>query len=124
MVPILAGFIAFSIADRPGLVPGMVGGMLAASTGAGFLGGIIAGFLAGYITDWLNRVIRLPRTLAGLKPVLILPLLGTAIVGLLMLFVIGAPVSAALNALTAWLTNMQDSSALVLGLDPGSDDGL
>ncbi len=124
MIPVLAGFIAFSIADRPGLAPGMVGGALAASTGAGFLGGIIAGFLAGYTTRWLNRTIRLPRTLAGLKPVLILPLLGTAIVGLLMLFVIGGPVTAMLDALTAWLTTMQNSGALLLGLILGADDGL
>lgn len=116
MVPILAGFIAYSIADRPGLAPGMIGGMLAASTGSGFLGGIIAGFIAGYATAWLNRTLRLPRHLEGLKPVLLLPLLGTLIVGLLMIYVIGAPVSAALNALTAWLQSMQNSSALLLGL--------
>lgn len=116
MVPILAGFIAYSIADRPGLAPGMIGGMLAASTGAGFIGGIIAGFIAGYSTSWLNRALKLPPTLAGLKPVLILPLLGAAITGLLMIYVVGGPASAALNALTAWLTGMQTSGALVLGL--------
>ena len=120
MVPILAGFIAFSIADRPGLAPGMIGGMLASSTGSGFIGGIIAGFIAGYATDWLNKNIRLPRNLQGLKPTLILPLLGSAIVGLLMVYVIGTPVSAVLNALTGWLTGMQNSSALVLGLILGA----
>ncbi len=116
MVPILSGFIAYSIADRPGLAPGMIGGMLAGITGSGFLGGIIAGFIAGYATDWLNKNIRLHRNLAGLKPVLILPLLGSAIVGLLMIYVIGTPVSGVLNALTTWLQGMQNSSALVLGL--------
>jgi PTS system fructose-specific IIC component len=116
MVPILAGFIAYSIADRPGLAPGMIGGMLAASTGAGFIGGIIAGFIAGYSTSWLNRAIKLPSTLAGLKPVLILPLLGAAITGLLMIYVVGGPASALLNALTSWLTDMQSSGAVVLGL--------
>ncbi|MFV9504474.1 MAG: PTS fructose-like transporter subunit IIB [Oscillochloridaceae bacterium umkhey_bin13] len=116
MVPILAGFIAYSIADRPGLAPGMIGGMLAASTGAGFLGGIIAGFIAGYSTAWLNRVLKLPSTLAGLKPVLILPLLGATITGLLMIYVVGGPTSVALNALTAWLTEMQTSGAVILGL--------
>ncbi len=120
MVPILAGFIAFSIADRPGLAPGMIGGMLAASGGSGFLGGIVAGFIAGYATAWLNRAIKLPRNLAGLKPVLILPLLGSLIVGLLMVYVVGAPVSRALQALTTWLTGMQNSSALVLGLILGA----
>jgi PTS system fructose-specific IIC component len=116
MVPILAGFIAYSIADRPGLAPGMIGGMLAASSGAGFLGGIIAGFIAGYSTAWLNRSLKLPSTLAGLKPVLILPLLGAAITGLLMIYVVGGPASAALSALTEWLKGMQSSGAIVLGL--------
>jgi PTS system fructose-specific IIC component len=120
MVPILAGFIAFSIADRPGLAPGMIGGMLASSTGSGFLGGIVAGFIAGYTTLWLNRNLNLPKTLAGLKPVLILPLLSSLVVGLLMIYVIGQPVSSALNALTAWLQSMEQSSALILGLILGA----
>ncbi len=120
MVPILAGFISYSIADRPGLVPGMVGGMLAGITGSGFLGGIIAGFLGGYVTLWLNKNIQLGRNLAGLKPVLILPLLGAAIVGLLMVNVIGTPVSFILTSLTEWLKGMQTSSALVLGLILGA----
>jgi len=115
-VPVLAGFIAFSIADRPGLAPGLVGGMLSASLGAGFLGGIVAGFLAGYVTQFLNEKLPLPATLQSLKPILILPLLSTLIVGLAMLYVIGAPVKYLLDALTAWLSGMQQSSALVLGL--------
>ena len=116
MVPVLSGFIAYSIADRPGIAPGLIGGMLAASVGAGFLGGIIAGFIAGYSTDLLNKTIKLPRTLEGIKPVLILPVLGSLIVGLLMLFVIGPPVSAALDWLTATLTGMQDTAAGLLGI--------
>jgi len=120
MVPILAGFIAYSIADRPGLVPGMVGGMLAGITGSGFIGGIAAGFIAGYSTAWLNKNIQLGRNLAGLKPVLILPLLGSAIVGLLMIYVIGTPVSLVLASLTEWLKGMQTSSALILGLILGA----
>jgi len=115
MVPILAGFIAYSIADRPGIAPGMIGGMLASSIGAGFLGGIVAGFIAGYATDWFNKMIKLPPTLQGLKPVLILPLLGSAVTGLLMIYVVGTPVKIALDALTAWLSGMQESSAIVLG---------
>ena len=116
MVPILAGYIAFSIADRPGLAPGMIGGIVAGLTGSGFLGGIIAGLVAGYFTQWLNGAIKLPRSLAGLKPVLILPLISSLVVGLLMFYVVGVPVKAALDALTAWLTGMQTSSALILGL--------
>jgi len=116
MVPVLAGYIAYSIADRPGIAPGMIGGMIASTIGSGFLGGIAAGFLAGYSVKWMSDYIRLPRTLDGLKPVLILPLLGTAVVGLLMYFVVGEPVAAALAAITAWLKGMQGSSAVFLGL--------
>ena len=116
MVPALAAYIAFSIADRPGLAPGMIGGLVAANLGAGFLGGIAAGFIAGYGVHWLNRAIKLPRNLEGLKPVLILPVLGTLITGLLMICVVGGPVSEALAAMTAWLRGMQGSSAILLGL--------
>src|SRR2546425_11384 len=90
-VPVLAGFIAYSIADRPGIAPGMIGGVLAGITGSGFLGGIIAGFLAGYLVYWLNRSIRLPRNLAGIMPVLVLPVLGSLIVGLLIILAVGTP---------------------------------
>lgn len=114
-VPVLAGYIAFSIADRPGLAPGMIGGLLALGGGSGFLGGLLAGFLAGYVTLWLNRGIRLPRTLEGLKPTLILPLLGTAITGLAMVYVVGRPVAAALTAATTWLQGLGDASAGALG---------
>jgi len=115
-VPVLAAFIAYSIADRPGLTPGLIGGMLATSLGAGFLGGIVAGFLAGYVTKIMNDRINLPQNLQGLKPVLILPLLSTLIVGLVMIFVVGPPVKTALLALTAWLNGMQETSAVVLGI--------
>ncbi|GJD58005.1 fructose-specific PTS transporter subunit EIIC [Methylobacterium dankookense] len=116
IVPALAGYIAYSIADRPGIAPGMIGGMLAANLQAGFLGGIAAGFIAGYTAKFLNRHIRLHKNLEGLKPVLILPLLATAITGLLMIYVVGVPVAAVLAALTGWLKGMQGASALVLGL--------
>lgn len=116
MVPALAGYIAYSIADRPGIAPGMIGGMLAGSIGAGFLGGIVAGFIAGYGTDFLNRHIKLHRNLEGLKPVLILPLLGSLLTGLLMIYVVGAPVAEALAWLSNWLKGMQGSSAILLGL--------
>lgn len=116
-VPILSGFIAYSIADRPGLAPGMVGGLLSTTIiGAGFLGGIAAGFLAGYAVYWLNKWIRLPRNLAGLMPVLILPVLGVAVVGLLMIFVIGPPVHLINVGLTDWLKGLRTGNAVVLGL--------
>jgi fructose PTS system EIIBC or EIIC component len=119
-VPVLSAFIAFSIADRPGIAPGLIGGMLATTVGAGFLGGIVSGFLAGYITKFLNDRIKLPDTLQGLKPVLILPVLSTLAVGLLMIYVAGPPVKAVLTALTDWLKGMQTSSAIVLGLILGA----
>jgi fructose PTS system EIIBC or EIIC component len=116
MVPVLSGFIAFSIADRPGLAPGLVGGMLATNLGAGFIGGIISGFLAGYIALWLRDNIRLPQNLEGLKPMLIIPLLSTLAVGLLMVYVIGGPVRAILDALTAFLNGMGTTNAILLGV--------
>ena len=115
MVPILAGFIAYSIADRPGIAPGAIGGMISGAIGAGFLGGIVAGFLAGYVVKFLNDNIHLGRNLDGLKPVLILPLLGSTIVGLLMIYVIGQPVATALAALTSFLKGMQGANAIALG---------
>lgn len=115
-VPIFAGFIAFSIADRPGLTPGLIGGMLASSLGAGFLGGIAAGFMAGYFTRWLNGVLKLPDQLAGLKPVLLLPLISSLVIGLTMIYIVGPPVKIIMDSVSAWLNAMQGSSALLLGL--------
>lgn len=115
-VPILAGFIAYSIADRPGIAPGMIGGVLASLSGAGFLGAIIAGFLAGYTVYWLNKWIRLPRNLAGIMPVLVLPVLGSLIVGIIMLYVVGTPVFLLNQALVNGLKGLQGANAALLGL--------
>nr|WP_319390698.1 fructose-specific PTS transporter subunit EIIC [uncultured Cohaesibacter sp.] len=120
MVPVLAGFMAYSIADRPGLTPGLIGGLLAVNLGAGFLGGILAGFLAGYVALWLRDNIKLPRSLEGLMPVLILPLLSTAIVGLLMVYVIGEPVRYINESLTGMLQGMGQTNAVLLGLVLGA----
>lgn len=120
MVPVLSGFIAFSIADRVGLAPGLVGGMLASQLGAGFLGGIIAGFLAGYVALALKKYIKLPRNFEGLKPILIIPLLSTLIVGLLMEYVIGTPIKWIMDELAAWLTGMGSTNAILLGLILGA----
>ncbi|UEM01467.1 PTS fructose-like transporter subunit IIB [Skermanella rosea] len=116
MVPVLSGYIAFSIADRPGLAPGLIGGMLASQIGAGFLGGLASGFLAGYIAYYLRSWIRLPQNLEGLKPVLIIPLLASVAVGLLMIYVVGTPIAAILSGLTAWLSGMTSANAVFLGL--------
>ena len=116
MVPALAGYIAYSIADRPGIAPGMVGGLIASSMGAGFIGGIAAGFIAGYGVAFLAARIRLPQALKGLMPMLILPVLGTAFTGLMMYYLVGAPVAELLRWLSAWLRGMQGASALLLGV--------
>ncbi len=115
MIPVLAGYIAFSIADRPGLAPGLVGGMLASSTGAGFLGGIVAGFIAGYSAKWLIRTIKLPQTMEALKPILLIPLGATLITGLIMIYVVGSPVAAIMSAMTEFLNTMGSTNAVLLG---------
>ncbi|WP_318445997.1 PTS fructose transporter subunit IIBC [Photobacterium leiognathi] len=116
MVPVLAGFIAFSIADRPGLAPGLIGGMLASSTGAGFLGGIVAGFLAGYSAKFLAEKVKLPQSMDALKPILIIPLVASLITGLVMIYVVGGPVSAAMEGLTHFLNTMGSANAVLLGI--------
>ena len=116
MVPVLSGFIAYSIADRPGLAPGLIGGMLAVNLQAGFLGGIASGFLAGYVAKFMRDYITLPANFEGLKPVLVIPLLSTLVVGLLMVYVIGEPVRAIMTSLTAFLQGMGTTNALLLGL--------
>ncbi|MCK3655601.1 PTS fructose transporter subunit EIIBC [Pasteurellaceae bacterium Macca] len=120
MIAVFAGYVAFSIADRPGLAVGLIGGMLATSANAGILGGIIAGFLAGYVVLFLNKRIQLPASLASLKPILILPLLGSAIVGLAMVYLINPPVAAIMESLTNWLKSMGDVNAMLLGLIIGA----
>jgi fructose PTS system EIIBC or EIIC component len=117
IVPVLAGFIALSIADRPAFAPGMVGGMLAASGGAGFLGGIIAGFLAGYTVILLKRVFNgLPRSLEGIKSILLYPLFGIAITGFVMLFAVNKPVALLNKEITHLLTGLGTGNAVLLGI--------
>lgn len=115
MVPVLAGYIAFSIADRPGLTPGLIGGMLAVSTGAGFLGGIIAGFLAGYVAKFISNKFPLPQSMESLKPILIIPLLASLVTGLIMIYVVGTPVAKIMEMLTHWLQAMGTANAVILG---------
>jgi PTS system fructose-specific IIC component len=115
MVPVLAGFIAFSIADRPGLTPGLIGGMLAVSTGAGFLGGIIAGFLAGYVAKFISSKLHLPQSMEALKPILIIPLVASLITGLVMIYVVGTPVAKIMSGLTDWLQSLGTANAVLLG---------
>ncbi|NGP61493.1 fructose-specific PTS transporter subunit EIIC [Paenibacillus thiaminolyticus] len=117
LVPILAGFIASSIGDRPAFLPGIVGGYLAAEAGAGFLGGLVAGFLAGYVVVLLKRLLQnLPQALEGIKPVLLFPLLGLLIVGILMVTVVNPPVAALNGMMTDWLNSLNGANAILLGL--------
>ncbi len=115
MVPVLAGYIAYSIADRPGLAPGMIGGLLASSLGAGFIGGIVAGFIAGYSAKAIARWVRLPDSLEALKPILIIPLLASLITGLAMIYIVGSPVADVLKSLTQFLDSMGSTNAILLG---------
>jgi len=115
LVPILAGFIAYAMADRPGLVPGIVAGLLANLVGAGFLGGLVGGLLAGGIAMYLVRL-KVPRALAGIMPIVVIPLVATLLTGFLMVVVIGKPIAAAQTGLTNWLNGLSGSNAVLLGL--------
>ncbi len=117
MIPVLAGFIGLSIADRPGFAPAMVGGFIAANNGAGFLGGMIAGFLGGYSIVFLKKLLKpLPRTMDGIKPVLLYPLLGIFITGSIMFLLVVDPVKG-LNTMAAeWLNSMGTTNKILLGV--------
>lgn len=116
LIPILAGYIAMSIADRPGLLPGMAGGYLAVQANAGFLGGLIAGFLAGYIMVYLKKAFKgLPRTLDGMKTILLYPVFGLLITGLLMYFLVGPVFSTINTAMITFLENLGTGNAVLLG---------
>ena len=117
MLPILAGFIAMSIADRPGLAVGFVGGSIAANGTSGFLGALVAGFVAGYIVLLLKKVFsKLPESLDGMKPVLLYPLLGIFLVGVMMQFVVEPPIGALNTAINNGLNGLNGASAVVLGV--------
>lgn len=115
MIPLLAGYIAWSIADRPGLAPGMIGGYLAGELGAGFLGGIVAGFLAGYVARFISRKLPMPESIESLKPILIIPLLASLVTGLGMIYVLGEPMAAIMDGLTGFLEGMGTTNAILLG---------
>ncbi|SDC31581.1 PTS system, fructose-specific IIC component [Sanguibacter gelidistatuariae] len=115
LVPVLAGFIAYAIADRPGLVPGFVGGAIAVTVGAGFLGGLAAGFVGGFLALWISRW-KVPRGVRGIMPVVVIPLVSTFITGLLMFVVLGRPIAALMDGLTDWLNSLSGGSTILLGV--------
>ncbi|HET7479106.1 MAG TPA: fructose-specific PTS transporter subunit EIIC [Rubrobacteraceae bacterium] len=119
LVPILAGFIAYAMADRPGIAPGVVGGLIANDIGAGFLGGIAAGLLAGAVIILLKKI-KVPGGFGRLMPILIYPLVGCLVVGTLMIVVLGQPIASATEGLQAWLKGLQGTNAILLGIILGS----
>jgi PTS system fructose-specific IIC component len=115
LVPALAGYIAFAIADRPGIVPGFVVGAVSVTVGAGFIGGLVGGIIAGFAALWISRW-KLPLGVRGLQPVVIIPLLATLIASGLMAVVLGRPLAAALEGLGNWLSGLTGTSAILLGI--------
>lgn len=119
LVPVLAGYIAFGIADRPGIVAGFVGGFIADKVGAGFLGGIIAGLLAGFVVFWVKKI-PVPVYLKPVMPILVIPVISSFVVGYIMFQVIGSPIKEVMTFLTEWLKAMNTGSSVILGLILGS----
>jgi PTS system fructose-specific IIC component len=115
LVPALAGYIAFAIADRPGIAPGFTAGAVAGFVGAGFIGGIVGGLIAGFAALWISRW-NVPQWFRGLMPVVIIPLLASLIVGLLMFFLLGRPLAAVTSGLTNWLNSLSGASVILLGM--------
>ncbi|EXU69239.1 PTS lactose transporter subunit IIC [Streptomyces sp. PRh5] len=115
LVPVLAGYIAYGMADRPGLVPGFVGGYIATTIKAGFLGGLVAGLIAGAVVMAIQRF-KVPASLRGIMPVVVIPLISSAIVGVLMFVVIGKPIASAQEAMTDWLNGLSGANAIGLGV--------
>ncbi len=122
MVPILSGYIAYAIGDRPALVPGMIGGWIAThgelygmkDASAGFIGGIVTGFLAGYLVVWIKKV-KVPRFAQPIMPIIVIPIVATTALGLFFVYVLGKPISWVFTHLTGWLSGMTGTSAIVLG---------
>lgn len=114
LIPVLAGYIAYGMADRPGLVPGFVGGSIALTINAGFLGGLVAGLLAGGVVMAIQRV-RIAPALRGIMPVVVIPLISSAVVGFLMFVVVGKPIASAQKGMTDWLNGLSGANAILLG---------
>ncbi|MBT2444531.1 PTS sugar transporter subunit IIA [Streptomyces sp. ISL-36] len=115
LVPVLAGYIAYGMADRPGLVPGFVGGAIALTINAGFLGGLAAGLIAGGVVLAIQKV-KVPAALRGIMPVVVIPLLASIVVGFLMFLVIGKPIAGLQKAMTDWLSGLSGANAVILGV--------
>ena len=115
LVPILSGFIAFAIADRPGLAPGIVGGAIASTMGAGFLGGIATGFIGGFAALWISRW-KVPKGARGIMPVVVIPLLSTIITGAALVLILGRPLKGLSDGLASWLGGLSGTNLIILGV--------
>ena len=115
LVPALAGYISYAIADRPGLAPGFTAGAVAVLVGAGFIGGLVGGLIAGFVALWISKW-KIPAVLRGLMPVVIIPLFATLIVGAIMFLLLGKPLAAITSGLTDWLNGLSGSSVIILGI--------
>lgn len=115
LAPVISAAIAYSISDRPGIAPGLLSGIISYNIGAGFLGGMLGGFLTGWLVAFLVKYIKVPKWAEGLKPMMVIPLLSSLIMGVVMFFVIGQPIVWATNALTSFLNSMQGSARFVFG---------
>ena len=118
-VPVMGGFIAYSMVDRPGIGPGMIAAYLANAKGGGFLGGIVAGLIAGIVVYYLKKI-KVPKVMSSVMPIFIIPLVGTFISGMIILLFIGEPIGIVMKNLEVWLSGMQNSSKIVLGIILGS----
>jgi PTS system fructose-specific IIC component len=119
LIPVLSGYIAFGIADRPGLVPGFVGGYIAGQVGAGFLGGLVSGLLAGFLVYWIKKI-KPPRYLRPIMPILVIPVLSSLVVGFFMFQVIGVPIRDLMGVIQRWLQVMNTGNQVLLGIVLGS----
>jgi PTS system fructose-specific IIC component len=119
LVPVLSGFIAYAIADRPGLVPGFVGGAIAGAINAGFLGGLATGFIGGFLALWISRW-NVPKGVRGVMPVVVTPLLSSLLTGFIMFVIIGQPIASLMAGLTSWLNGLSGANLLVLGVILGA----
>lgn len=115
IVPVLAAAISFSMAGRPGIAPGLIAGSLSNTINAGFLGGIFGGLLSGFIVNLIIRYVKLPKTMQGLMPIIIIPVLSGLIIGLIMILLIGPPIAYVQNAILEWMKSLQGGSRMVLG---------
>lgn len=118
-IPVMGGFIAYSMVDRPGIGPGMIAAYLANAKGGGFLGGIVAGLVAGMVVYYLKKI-KVPKVMSSVMPIFIIPLVGTFISGMIILLFIGEPIGIVMKNLEVWLSGMQNSSKIVLGIILGS----